>query len=771
MQSTLNIDEIARQGEAYRRKKRNRILRFLVSLLLIVVLGSWLWSRVWPPPGTLLSYEEGTWRALTPCGAANDIESSRNGDLWVQSRLFARVCHYDGADFTVFAPRQMSPNALGLGDIAVQGDAVWATVGNGVVRYDGEQWQLFPEIDDLIDGQIVPIVANDLGVFVAEQYGNVLFFDGNTWSRWHLAEVFSKLQEPTPTYPRLEVASEELWVLYYGLWHFDGETWDQIEAIREDIAEYYGFLGAEANAVWLSDGSSVLRIELNGDWQQFPYEEIGLPAYAHVYRAVADDDTMWFATSDGLLTYDRNTWHTPSVPAIESPFPILDIAFNRAQPVVAAATGLVYDEDFVNDYANQYVLALQTPNVLFPFALALLFVPLLRSNVRRTRQAHALLLEAIPNLEQHLSLFRTDRAGNALSLRFIAVLIVGLVLPFSGIQLLPMFCILIGLVHVLNVVPILVNLRNPTLDLANRAYVRRMTVQMSLFTSIFMLGLLLSLLLINAIVGRLFQDWPPAFLFVALFAVVLADFGLWLTSSLPALLITRRYVAGGHYAAALERIESWQHFFVSRWHRLYFESYVLSLTARYEDAEWALRKTLAEGQNNGPPALASTIVSLGQILDSEGRYDEAFKVLSAALKMLPDERLPYRELAQHFLRRGLEPNTALQLTSIMMRFTRRPIRHISNEYAQWAVTMGVRAWALAATEDFSAADAMMKRAFEKTDRRFKPQLAALHFISGMVERLKGNIVGAHEQFAAATALDPDGAAGQWAARANSELTN
>jgi len=223
------------------------------------------------------------------------------------------------------------------------------------------------------------------------------------------------------------------------------------------------------------------------------------------------------------------------------------------------------------------------------------------------------------------------------------------------------------------------------------------------------------------------------------------------------------------YDESLRRIDSTPGLKTAPYDELFFKGTVLSLAGRQAEAEALLRDGLvkADGQNRG--AQAMLLENLGDVLLRQGRYAEADAAYAGSTEILPDRGNAYGGRAEVLLRQGQDPQRALKLVDQaigLKRATflgRRIDRHVLGE--MWAN----QAWALARLGRHAEADAALEQAFQDTDRRFKPGLAAINERAGHLLLLRGDRSGAIKRWLAAREIDPQGVAGRMAVRALSEL--
>ena len=131
----------------------------------------------------------------------------------------------------------------------------------------------------------------------------------------------------------------------------------------------------------------------------------------------------------------------------------------------------------------------------------------------------------------------------------------------------------------------------------------------------------------------------------------------------------------------------------------------------------------------------------------------------AALHTFTWLRRPYRGMAEMVLRRGKDPQQALQYVESIVDFNGLSrIQRQNNGRPQddyWAL----KAWALASAGRASEVAAAIENAMKATDPKCLPDLATTHYRAGMAMQALGNVSESNEHFRRAMEFDPHGRRG------------
>jgi len=176
------------------------------------------------------------------------------------------------------------------------------------------------------------------------------------------------------------------------------------------------------------------------------------------------------------------------------------------------------------------------------------------------------------------------------------------------------------------------------------------------------------------------------------------------------------------------------------------------LTGRFAEAEQLLRLGLQDA-TGGHQRISLLLSDLGCVIMWQERYDEAARVLEAAIQISPKEGYAYCNLAALYLYEGKAPERALSILDEYLRIV--PIQRIKNKLLAGAI-LADRAWALALMGQLSEAEAVFRQALDTTDKTSKPSLAALHYTAGKMY-MPADQKRAEQSFQRAIQIDPNGA--------------
>ena len=217
-------------------------------------------------PHQIVSYESKKWKEYNARsteglakGTVFDMTFDKDGMLWVATGN--GVSKFDGENWHTLTRGDGLIDAV-ANSIAVDMDGiVWIGTDNGVSRFDGDSWQTYTTADGLAGNNVRTIaISRDGTVWVgAREYqdsfgfhsGGITSFDGDTWRTYTKDDGLKS----NNIYALLFNKQDKLWAgTAAGLFSFNGQFWQP--ALDKDWHEYFGDIGvrvlAEApdGAIW-----------------------------------------------------------------------------------------------------------------------------------------------------------------------------------------------------------------------------------------------------------------------------------------------------------------------------------------------------------------------------------------------------------------------------------------------------------------------------------------------------------------------------------------
>jgi ligand-binding sensor domain-containing protein len=248
------------------------------------------------------------------------IEADTQGGVWVSA--YWGVSYFDGIGWQSFT--NVKPDALIVGGenpnnpdatvlagvelnaadvifIDSRGDVWFSTRGNGVNRFDGENWKLFTSADGMAAGGVNAITEDKDGNLWFGGSKDVTRFDGSQFQVYNIQEYQSIIPRPQI----MDIKQDKqgnIWVGAYGggVSRYDGANWrvfTPADGLPSENARLI-HLDREGNPCAITDkGVSTF----NGtNWQTLTTDD-GLPAGE--IRTVATDDAgnLWFGGAGGKI--------------------------------------------------------------------------------------------------------------------------------------------------------------------------------------------------------------------------------------------------------------------------------------------------------------------------------------------------------------------------------------------------------------------------------------------------------------------------------------
>lgn len=234
---------------------------------------------------------------------------------------------------------------------AVIGDGtlVWAATYEGLVRWTGTDWKLFPWPTGG-DSQNVQklLLARGRTVIVVTNYF-IHRFDGSSW-----VSTPNPLPRSNIFYDAVVDANNHVWACFYntdqGVARYDGQRWDIMTTGNRNLPRGYGLRLAIDNTltqVWLSGTFGIARYTSAQTWEM-----------AHSYPITADNDYVFRVTFDRknnpialsrryFIRYDGKQWTRDAENFLTNAeeYTVMTVDYEKRLWIGGRAAGLsVYDE-------------------------------------------------------------------------------------------------------------------------------------------------------------------------------------------------------------------------------------------------------------------------------------------------------------------------------------------------------------------------------------------------------------------------------------------
>lgn len=311
-----------------------------------------VWVTTWGQG--LKRYSAGLWQTFTPPSASaylNDVEVDPDGGVWVLESCEPEdlLHHYGAGQWQTYALR---PGEWPLLEMSIDGSGIiWLLCGDGLVRFDGQNAELFSAIGGcslaMVCSSIAPGVdeegiwvglAND-GLLriqdmqpqawvtedpITRSYGNALAMEQDKlWvgmDRTHLASYSEGQWEMAELVPGASVESDvksisvgpdgTKWACSEedGLLAYDGRDTVVYNWMNSPLCYYYGpvFVGADG-AVWVDGYVPGLHRFGEDGWELFEYG-VDFPLTSVSAIRQSTDGFLWFGGVAGACSFDGESW-------------------------------------------------------------------------------------------------------------------------------------------------------------------------------------------------------------------------------------------------------------------------------------------------------------------------------------------------------------------------------------------------------------------------------------------------------------------------------
>jgi Tfp pilus assembly protein PilF len=736
------------------------IKRFLLApaIVLVVLLAAFLGGIRWinlrgANSNPIFHQTKTTWQQLpAPSGYPESLQVSSKGTLWVRTWGKSVMSRWDGKAWQHDKSTELATKtSYADSDFALDGEQVWAPTDKGVLDWDGKNWQLYKEATA---SEGASIVAGGGQVWIIDHTGKLSHFQAGQWQS-------KKLELPGMTWaahsddggsPHLaRTTNGAVWLVWQGLWKLDGANWVPVTD-GENRLEQAELVGAAGDRLWLSDRAGLRALSMDGKrWSIYTPEQIGLAQFGPMTQYMVRGITWapghtWFSALTKLLEFDGTQWHDLTLPSQK---------IAGVQKVTASPDGelwIMYVSSSDSQLPSRYIIPFI---MLLPLAMLGVIIWTSKRFRRRQLQQHQLVAQAVQHatgeIPEELQQGEQMLKGRGEIGTWVTPIgtIVGYFLvrqtwPQAPLWLIPIIAVSIHLAVFFqqSLVKRKPKPSDPIGPGAPSPYDWGKTWKA-------LAGTVFVVVIINA------DSLPmPKFLRGHIWWICVLISAAWI--ALMSRLI-KRAMRRADYDNALKIIR-WFHFYnPSGIGALRISGHVLLHAGRYREAEDTLRRSLA-GSHAGQ-SYGYALENLGDALMEQGRDDEAMRSYEAALHAFSWRLRPYRGMAEMLLRRGNNPQQALDYVEKMVdvadlsAIQRRDNGRAQDDY--WAL----KAWALAETGRTSEVAPAIESALKATNPKSLLDLATTHYRAGMAMQAMGNSSSANQHFQRAIELDPNGRRG------------
>jgi hypothetical protein len=724
------------------------------------------------------------WQAAPPPASfAADIQVTDAGVVWV--RTLEGLSRLDGASWHSYAAADFGSRlVLPHHPFALDGGDVWVALSGEVVHFDGRQWRCYPHA--LPTRQPDSIAAVNGQVWVIDAAGNLSHFADGVWTasklelpgvHWSTTvapeSILELIIESTkrvaahrraglnPSPELATTANGALWLVYQGLWRYDGDSWARVPDVSADARllgatqpgtyPKQGKQTATRGGIWVLDGDQVSGFNVDGAHPvQYTNRQLGLLDSAWVYAVAGRTPLFVVASSQGLVWFDGSQWRGGQ---------LKQLGFVSAASVAVAPDGTLWGVGYASDSRLSYL----SLAVLIPFILAAIYTTWWSSRRRHhqrqaTREA---VLHATGTVPEELQTPEPSPAKSAAAIGigiFLSVAAYWLLRrhwPNAPLWLLPAFFVAI---HIISTVMSGLKKRKPLAsDPIGPGGPGRYDWATS--STAILGGLAVLVLLYGNNIARFFHiRWLRAIPGIGL---LIGGKLLFSGYDMFRAYLVERDIKRCRYRDALQTLDGplgWPA--TGLWKLMRAEALFYSGSNR--EAEMVLRGLIETEHSAAHKPLA--FEHLGQVLMAQGRFDDARRAFEAAVQLTPSRSAAPAGLAEVRLRQGVETAQALADAERALLLYTSSLAERKGARERAAVIRGNQAWALARLGRSAEALQAIEAGVREMSKTYTPEVAGFHWRAGMAMLAIENTSTAIAHFRRAAELDPDGYYGKLAGK-------
>jgi frataxin-like iron-binding protein CyaY len=239
-----------------------------------------------------------------------------DGAVWFATMGGARfigdgVYRFDGENWTHFSTENGLPSDE-VSSMAVTPDgAIWfSTLSSGIARFDGETWVYHKKSNGLGSNDVRSMaVAPDGKLWAGTEEKGVSVFDGVKWTTF-------KTQGDTPReyvgdifiLPNAEILFSSSTDGFAKLIQYDGTNWKEYPTPWEETGKFVMDMAKSPNNdIWFAmEFNGAYRLSKD-DWINYTMDT-GLISNQLFCVDVTSDDSVWLGTARGIAHYDGESW-------------------------------------------------------------------------------------------------------------------------------------------------------------------------------------------------------------------------------------------------------------------------------------------------------------------------------------------------------------------------------------------------------------------------------------------------------------------------------
>jgi tetratricopeptide (TPR) repeat protein len=749
MLDTIDLKEQLERGNSYLRNAHTRQIHkwlVIVSLIALTLLFQFLPSQA--GLGQIYRYQNGELLAIAPKMSGSSIEVAPDGSLWTINSVFRQLYRYNGTSWQAVEANGLPViNAL---DIVFYENQIWVLTLSDLTVFDGTTWLEYE--GGAASSNIKGFEVGQFGAAVLDDLGNIAILRDGEWLHQNVSDFMD--YEIYEDYSYLSMISDgkSLYLSGDGIAVYDGNRW----RTHGSYDPYSHIIGQDDDHVWLASysGDNSLLALSKSSYEVTPYFSwlTGISENAWIQEMHYQDERWVFATDEGFFEFDGKSWTSYTLPVTPGFF-INDFTLMEDGSLVVN-TILNENRQYLWSVLASYFM--QLCSFVLPFSLIIPIWFYAHKASKESKARIALTSKRLPTLLENIPEAALARPEFKLitwraSLYFILTIVLSSYIGQAVNDLLGLVVLFFALIlgGVIKFAP-KGNLASKIRSPEARSTVTGVTLGIAVGLALVFAGMLIFPLIwrLSAYIGI-----PTVFLIDL--AVTFYAFKL-----LPRLIIISflRYTMNpmhrGDFETALKRSQQLIRLAPTEINFLFHNGFILLQMGCWDEAEVIWRQIVVKAQKMHPSYLSACLINLANVLQAQGKQDEAFNFFETAAKIRPESPVSYREMALWYLDQKLFPERALELTEVMMHFDKKPRFDFLTERYMRALNLASRALAFAQTGEREEALAMIEQASEANSANHFVANTAILLIKGQVHQALGDKAEAKAIYQQILAVEP-----------------
>ncbi len=268
---------------------------------------------IFPNKSSFAGANDDQWHHYNPAhigpsgGSVNKFANTDENLLWVATT--GGLSLYDGIQWKTLTTTNSPLTDSYIYTVHGREDTLWIGTRNAVIKHYHNQWIVYEGESYHLDDKDVRTIntARDGTLWIGTNSG-IVTYDGSSWN------LLTPLNSPLPGLAIRDIvidSLDRLWIgTNEGIAVIDGDKWMIIDHTNSPLNERGAPLIRfdSQNAAWIGQRYTMFRY-WNGQWETYHMSDLGFVNNFVYDFAIDENDVLWMAGSQGIITHKNNEWN------------------------------------------------------------------------------------------------------------------------------------------------------------------------------------------------------------------------------------------------------------------------------------------------------------------------------------------------------------------------------------------------------------------------------------------------------------------------------